>query len=73
MATLAQNLVDAEVALHALLTGSRVAEFRDSNGEFVRYTSASLADLRAYITDLKSQIAAEAGTVIPRGPMRIFF
>lgn len=68
MATVAENLATAEAALVALLTGKAVTEFRDSNGEYVKYSQADLASLRAYIAELKAQLA---GT--PGGPLRPFF
>lgn len=69
MATLAERLVEAEDAYHTLLTGSAVAEFRDANGEMVRYTSANRSALARYIQSLKDQIAGTNGD----GPMRPFF
>lgn len=73
-ATLAERLTEAEAAYHALLIGQSAAEVRDSNGETLRFTSANASRLKAYIADLKAQIAAEASTTgQPRGPMRPVF
>ena len=72
--TLAERLVEAEAAYHALQTGSGVVEVRDSNGESIRYTQANASRLRAYILDLKQQIAAEAaGKAVQVGPLRPIF
>lgn len=57
-------LAEAETAYHALQTGKTVVEFRDSNGETVRYTPANSARLAAYIANLKQQLS-----VNPSGPM----
>lgn len=64
-----QMLIDAQTALHALLTGSAVAEFRDQNGETVKYSKANKSDLMAYIEWLKGQLGM---TVLPSGPMRVW-
>jgi hypothetical protein len=64
MATLQERLAEAEAAYHDLAIGKATVEFRDSNGETVRYTAANRAALSAYITDLKRQISGTA-----TGPM----
>lgn len=72
MATVQQMqvwLVEAENAYHALQTGASVVEAQDSNGERVRYTSANASRLKAYIEDLKLQIAGLA-TTASRYPLR---
>ncbi len=71
-ATLAERLVEAEAAYHKLQIGESVAEVRDSNGESVRYTQANQGRLRAYIADLKAQIAAE-GAPLRTGPINPIF
>lgn len=63
MATLAERLNAAEEAYEALLLGKSVVEFRDSNGEMVRYGLANRGALAAHIQSLKQQI--NASTVIP--------
>lgn len=76
MATLQElqtRLADAETALHNILIGKGVAEFRDFNGELVRYSKTETAALRAYIKELQDQIAVLLGTPNTSGPMRIFF
>ena len=50
------RLDEAEAAYHALMTGQAVAEFRDHNGETVRYTAANASRLLAYIQSLKMQL-----------------
>ena len=70
MATAAQRLVEAEAALHAILTGRGVQRVQDSNGESVTYTTANVGRLRAYIAELKAEIA---GTTPMSGPIRPMF
>lgn len=63
MGTLAEQLVEAEAALHRLLTGSLAAEVTDSNGERVRFGPADHKSLSAYVADLRRQIA---GRTVPK-------
>lgn len=63
MGTLAERLVEAEAALHCLLTGSLAAEVTDSNGERVRFGPADHKSLSAYVADLRRQIA---GRTVPK-------
>jgi hypothetical protein len=72
MATLQEQLIEAQAAYHDLLIGKAVAEFRDQSGEVVRYTQADRRELNAYISDLKAQIAVAAGTA-SIGPLRVRF
>lgn len=54
-----QRLAEAEAALHRLLTGSAVEELRYGSGQVtrsVRYTTANIGDLRAYIAQLRREI-----------------
>ncbi|EJF1946179.1 gpW family protein [Salmonella enterica] len=62
MATMTE-LKEAREALHALMTGKRVATVT-KNGRSVSFTSATLADLRKYIAELE----AELGVCVRRGP-----
>lgn len=50
-------LSEAELALHRLMTGSRVEEIDSPSGR-VRYTNTNVADLERYIARLKQQIEA---------------
>lgn len=70
MATAQERLDDAQAAYDALVSGKAVAEFRDSNGETVRYSKADVSLLRQLILDLKNEIA---GVTKPLGPMRVIF
>jgi hypothetical protein len=72
MATISERLAQAQAAYDDLLIGKAVAEFRDQNGEIVRYNQANRAALAAHIEKLKVDLANEAGTPLPGGPMRIF-
>lgn len=62
-------LQDAEQAYHRLMTGQSAVEFRDSNGELVRYSAISANKLLGYILSLKSQL----GVATNIGPMRAWF
>ena len=55
--TLAEQLAEAETALHHLAIGKSVTECRDSNGEMVRYTLATRAALLSHNAYLKGAIA----------------
>lgn len=59
------NLADAEKAYHALMTGQSVAEFRDQNGELVRYSPANAQRLQGYILSLKMQLGLPTGITAP--------
>jgi len=62
------RLEQAEDAYHALMTGARVVEVFDQNGEKLRYDKVNLADLRNYINDLKRMLGQR-----PCGPMGFIF
>lgn len=62
-------LQEAETAYHRLVTGQSAVEFRDSNGESVRYSAISANQLKGYILSLKMQL----GVVTNPGPMRVRF
>lgn len=49
-------LQQAEAAYHELMLGRGVAEFRDQNGETVRYSAARKADLYGYIMQLRHEL-----------------
>ncbi len=65
---LAAWLSEAEIALHRLMTGSRVEEIESPAGR-ARYTTSNIGDLERYIARLKQQI--EAATRGNRKP--VFF
>lgn len=72
--TTQQALADARQAYHNLLTGQAVAEFRDQNGEVVRYTQMNRAALFDYIGTLERKLALEMGqTPASVAPMRVWF
>ena len=72
--SLSEQLVEAEAAYHALMTGDAVVSVRDASGEMVTYRATNASRLKSYIADLKSQIAAEnAGKSVVRYPMRLQF
>lgn len=61
LATLQSRLADAETAYHKLVTGTKTVEIQ--HGEMrQKYTETTMANLRAYIEDLKSQIEALGGS-----------
>ena len=68
---LATRLAQAEEAYHALMTGQSVAEFRDQNGELVRYTPANAARLMVYIQTLRQQLGITPACSF--GPAGVFF
>lgn len=70
MATAAERLVEAESAYHALMMGRSAVEVRDSSGEMVVYQRANAAQLSAYISKLKLEIAGAPAT---RGPLGVYF
>ncbi len=67
--TPAEALVEAEAAWHRLMTGQAVVEFRDQNGETVRYGKATKGDLAIYIQTLKAAINGSPDCL---GPMRVW-
>lgn len=66
---LQQRLAEAERAYHALMTGKTVVEFRDSNGENLKYNQSSMRSLGMYIESLKRQLGLGSGL----GPMGATF
>lgn len=62
-------LQDAEKAYHRLMTGQSAVEFRDQNGETIRYSAISAPRLMGYILDLKRQLGMSSGSA----PMRAWF
>lgn len=64
-------LQEAESAYHRLMTGQSAVEFRDFNGELIRYSAISANKLQAYILDLKMKLGLIAPGSI--GPMRAWF
>lgn len=72
--TLAEQLVEAETAYHELMTGTAAVSIRDSDGSSVMYRATNASRLKAYIEDLKSQIAADStGSNTTRYPLRMQF
>jgi hypothetical protein len=66
-----QTMLDQAIqALHDLRIGKAVVEFRDQNGEVVRYSRATAGDLAAYIEELKRQLGL---LTVSTGPMRVWF
>lgn len=70
MAVTQSMLDEAVAAYHRLMTGAGVVEFRDQNGETVKYERANAYRLAAYIQELRRELGLlSAGT----GPMRVWF
>ena len=61
-------LQEAEAAYHKLMTGQSVVEFRDQNGETIRYSAINAFRLQGYIADLRRQVGAGGSA-----PMRAWF
>lgn len=70
MAVTQAMLDEAEQAKHDLLTGKAVAEFRDQNGETVKYSKADIDKLSQYIETLKTALGVNT---VAAGPMRVWF
>lgn len=71
-ATLQQWLLDAQQALHDLMTGTKpiVVTYVQGDGQkSVTYTKANIDYLRGYIQELKAQLGITRG----RRPMRPLF
>lgn len=64
-----ERLIEAKLALHLLLTGQQEAEVRDSNGESVRFTTANVSRLRAYIAELQDELLG-TNPISSRRPLR---
>ena len=73
MATLAEKLVQAEAAYHALMIGESARVVVDSSGERVEYTATNSAKLEAYIAKLKYEIAHGPAVAARRGPAGALF
>lgn len=65
-----EMLDDARAAYHRLMTGAAIAEFRDQNGETIKYSATNKGALQAYIARLEAQLGQ---AVVPTGPIRVFF
>jgi gpW protein len=59
MATLAEQLSEAQTAYHRLQIGDAAVRFTDQNGESVEYNRASAPRLAAYIKTLEAQVAGQ--------------
>ncbi len=70
MAVTAQTLIEAEFALHSLITGTAVVEVIDQNGEKIRYAQARRGDLVLYIQLLKAELGL---LTTGSGPMMAYF
>lgn len=67
-------LAEAELALHRLLTGTAEQTVQFGSGKSVTYTAANINQLKAYIADLKNQVAECDGQAQSRrGPVRFVF
>lgn len=65
VATLRERLAEAEAAYHKLALGEAEASVTYGS-TMVAYKSADLGKLKAYIADLKRQIAAAGDATMPR-------
>ncbi len=65
MATMPQ-LIEARQALHELMTGKRVATVT-KNGRSVSFTSATLSELKAYISELEEELGVAIRRRRPAG------
>lgn len=53
-------LAEAEAAKHKIITGSQAVNI-NYNGRSVQYSQSNMADLNAYIRDLKTQLNGGRG------------
>lgn len=67
LATLQARLVEADTALHKLMTGTQAVSVQNGDKQ-VQYRSfaSGIRDLRIYIAELKAQIAAAGGPGVRR-------
>ena len=67
-------LAQARQARHDYLTGKGISEFRDQNGESVKYNAfKNIGDLDNYIAELDRQCNPTAPLVASRRPLGFFF
>ena len=64
-ADLQTRLIEAELALHRLLTGAQTQQVQYGEKR-VAYTQASIAELQRYVSTLRSQVAACTGAPMAR-------
>jgi hypothetical protein len=64
-----EMLEQAQSAYHRLMIGDAVVEFRDQNGETVKYARADLNRLSQYIERLKVELGLSTASV---APMRVW-
>ena len=64
--TIKTRLAEAEEAYHKLLIGAKEVSVNVGNFGSVTYNQTSRTALEAYISSLKSQIAAAEGTTVGR-------
>jgi len=69
MATTEQRLIEAENALHALITGELIASVTVPGGRTNQYTPANIGELRKYIAELKRELGKTGGYL---GPIEFF-
>lgn len=62
-------LKEAEQAYHKLMIGQSAVEFRDQNGEMIRYSAVSAPRLLGYIASLKRQLGLASNS----SPMKAWF
>lgn len=56
MATIAEQLAEAEAAYHALITGKAPRVVVDQNGERIEFVAANSTKLYLYIQSLRAQL-----------------
>ncbi len=68
---LTARLLEAEIALHKILTGKCAVSISHSdsagNSRSYAYSQASIAQLRSYIAELKGQLGLNTGRRRPAG------
>jgi hypothetical protein len=68
--TPSEQLAQAQLEYHNLMTGMKVRVFVDQNGERVEYTNANAVRLKQYIQELERTLNPALSVT---GPLRVFF
>lgn len=72
LATLQLRYAEADLAYHRIMTNQSVVSL-SYDGKSATYSRANIGELKAYMADLKSQIAALSGVRVRRGPIYATF
>lgn len=65
--------LEAQQAKHDLLTGKKLEQFIDQNGEQVRYTKATVDGLDAYISEIDALLNPQYAAAMTRRAIGFLF